>query len=297
MSRRERGPEGPSRCRRVPLWLVGLSLASLFYAPGASAERPAFCGERYARDYEAPLRGMPRQHPPPQGELPFGPRNFSIHRIDRTPVVLEGSHFGYRFGGKNEGHRVLDLGWSVSATAWVVDADGHGRRRLGTRRWRARRAKDLDPLQLAFPAERPGFFRVDLRFSTLSGHTLAAYRDYFRVLRRRTDIGIRTGGEGFHPGEAVYGLLENLGAGKVIVPTSLDVERAEGSSWVEVPQPPSPESVMGGTWWLESGEAARCHRFDVPPGAPSGSYRFSASVYVVNEQRRETVTAPFQIAP
>lgn len=50
-------------------------------------------------------------------------------------------------------------------------------------------------------------------------------------------------------------------------------------------------------WWLGSGETSRCHRFDLPLDAPPGSYRFSVSVYVVNEQRRETVTAPFQVGP
>lgn len=292
-----RGPNRPVWRWRAPLCLAGVALASLFCAAGAAAERPAFCEERYARDYEAPLRGMPGSHPPPQGELPFGPRNFSIHRIDRTPLVLEGGHFGYRFGGKNEGHRVLDLGWKASAIAWVVDATGHRQRLLGIHRWHVRKVKDLGKLQLAFPARRPGFFRIDLRFSTLSGHRLASFRDYFRVLRRSTDVDIRTNGESFHVGEAVYGLLENRGAGTIVAPAFLEVERSESGSWIEVPQPPSPESIMRERWWMESGEVSRCHSFDLPLDAPSGSYRFSASVYVVNEQRRETVTAPFQVAP
>jgi hypothetical protein len=168
---------------------------------------------------------------------------------------------------------------------------------LGIHRWHVRRIKDLRKLQLAFPARRPGFFRVDLRFSTLSGRRLASFRDYFRVLRRSTDVDIRASGESFHAGEAVYGLLENRGAGTIVAPAFLEVEREEGASWVEVQQPPSPESVMRQRWWIGIGETSRCHRFDLPLDAPSGSYRFSASVYVVNERRRETVVAPFLVSP
>ena len=296
MRRSRRGPKGSPRRRWAPVCVAGAFLVALLCtAAPAAAAPPAFCLEPYARDYEAPLREMPRQDPPPEGELPFGPRNFVIHRIDRSPVALEGSRFGYRFGAKNESFRVLDLNWRARATALAVSPNGRVRRVVDSRQWRVRRVKDLDPLQIAFPAEHPGFFRIDLRLATLDGRKRASYREHFRVLRRSTDVAIRLNGESFRPGEAVFGLIENRGAGKIIVPGWLELERAEGAAWAKVPQPPSPEFVMRDRWWMWPGEAARCHRFDVPAGTAPGRYRFSASAYVVNEQRRRTIAAEFQV--
>ncbi|MGN6276642.1 MAG: hypothetical protein ACTHNP_12050 [Solirubrobacterales bacterium] len=293
-----RGRKSLPRRWGAPVCIAGLALASLLWAGTAgAAERPAFCEERYARDYEAPLREMPLRHPPPEGELPFGPRNFAIHRIDRVPVVLEGSHFGYRFGGKNEGFRVVDLGWRVSATAWVVDADGHKKRLLGVRRWSARKVKDLDSLELAFPADHPGFYRVDLRIATLDGHRHVAYRDYFRVLRRSNDVGIRVSVESVQPGETIWGLLENPGAGQLSTPGYLNLERVEGDGWVPVPLPPTPRSVMGVRWIIGPGEVGWCQRFEVPADAFPADYRFSTSVNLANTQKQVMVTGPFVVAP
>lgn len=297
MTRLRRGPEGSLRRRPPPICLAGLLLASLLCAPSAAAEAPAFCHERYVRDYEAPLREMPRQNPPPEGELPFGPRNFGIHRIDRTPLAFEGSRFGYRFGGKHEGARVLDLDWQASATARVVDAHGRVKRVVGSRHWRVHRVKDLDPLEIAFPADHPGFYRIDLRIATLDGRRHVAYRDYFRVLRRSNEVSIRVSAESVRPGESIWGLLQNRGAGQLSTRGYLDLERADGDAWVPVPLPPTPRSVMGANWLIGPGEVGWCRRFDVPADAVPGPYRFSTPVNLANTQKQVTVTGRFSVAP
>lgn len=297
MTRLRRGPSGSPRRRPAPICLAALLLASLLCAPAAMAEAPAFCHERFVRDYEAPLREMPRQDPPPEGELPFGPRNFGIHRIDRTPLAFEGSHFGYRFGGKHEGARVLDLGWRALAVARVVDTHGRAKRVAGSRHWRVNRVKDLDPLEIAFPAEHPGFYRVDLRIATLDGRRQVAYRDYFRVLRRSNDVSIRVSAGSVRPGETIWGLLENRGAGQLSTRGYLDLERTEGDAWAPVPLPPTPRSVMGVGWIIGPGEVGWCQRFDVPADAVPGRYRFSTPVNLANTQKRVTVTGPFVVAP
>ena len=297
MTRSRRGPEGSPRRRLAPGWVAGVLLVSLVCAPAAAAEAPSFCRERFVRDYEAPLREMPRLRPPPQGELPFGPRNFSIHRIDRTSLALEGSRFGYRFGGKNEGARVLNLNWRASAVAHVVDANGRVKRTFGVRRWRVHRVKDLDPLELAFPADHPGFYRVDLRIAALDGRRHVAYRDYFRVLRRSNDVAIEVSAESVHPGESIWGALEYRGAGNLSSRGYLGVERDEGGTWVPVMQPPSPRSVAGWNWLLSSGEIAHCDRFDVPLDAAPGTYRFSTLVNLANTQKKVAVTGSFLVAP
>lgn len=297
MTRSRRGPEGSRRRRLAPVWIVGVLLAALACAPAAAAEAPSFCRERLVRDYEAPLREMPHQHPPPQGELPFGPRNFGIHRIDRSPLAFEGSRFGYRFGGKHERARVLSLDWRAFAIARAVDASGRVKRTIGTRRWRVHRIKDLEPLEIAFSADHPGFYRVDLRIVTLDGRRHVAYRDYFRVLRRSNQVEIEVSAESVRPGETVWGLLENPGAGQLSTHGYLDLERAEGNAWAPVPLPPSPESVMGVTWLIGPGEVGHCQRWDVPADAPPGAYRFSTQVNLANTQKKVTVTGPFTVAP
>ena len=68
---------------------------------------------------------MPAEHPPPQGELPFGPRNLSMYYVDLgTRIVRLGEPLGYQFGAKAAGHRVLHLHWVVSATLRRVDRNG-----------------------------------------------------------------------------------------------------------------------------------------------------------------------------
>lgn len=292
-----RGLDGSPRRRGALLCLAGVVLAGLVAAPVAAAEAPAFCRERFARDYEAPLRDMPGLRPPPEGELPFGPHNFGIHRIGGRPIALEGAAFGYRFSGKNDPYRVVDLGWHVKATFRAVDGKGRVRRLLGVREWRVGRVRELGSLQLSFPAKHPGFFRVNLRFETLSGRRLGSYRDYFRVLRRSTDVGLRLSGESFHPGEAVFVEIANRGAGTISGQGGLELERDEGGAWASVPLPPTPESVRDIRWLIGPGEAGGCERQELPADLLPGSYRFSAPVFVVNERKKRDLQAQFDVAP
>jgi hypothetical protein len=302
VTRLRRGPKGSPRRRLAPVLIGVLVLASFACVPAAGADPAAgveapFCHQRYVRDYQAPLREMPRPHPPPEGELPFGPRNFGIHRIDRTPAVLEGSRFGYRFGGKHEGTRVLDLGWRAVAVAWSVDRRGRRRGLLGKRRWQVERIKDLDALEIAFPADHPGFFRIDLRIVARQGLRHVGYRDYFRVLRRSNEVSIGVSAATVHPGESIWARLENAGAGQLSSPGYLNLERAEGEAWVPISIPPTPRSVMGVRWLLGPGEIAWCQRLDVPADAAPGSYRFSTPINLANTGNQTTATGSFLVVP
>jgi hypothetical protein len=263
----------------------------------ASAAGLPMCHRRYAHDYAAPLAQMPPAHALPEGELPFGPRNLSVHTIGTTHVVLSGSRLGFRFAGKNAPHRVIELGWRVKATAWAVDADGHTLRRLGSTGWHVDRIRDLDKLQLAFPATRPGFVRVDVRVATLAGRSLGSYRDYFRVLKRTNEVRIATDRPSVRPGETIVGLLENPGAGEIDTKRALTVERLAAGTWEVVPQPPSPLSIKDWSWLIAPGEVSRCNRFDVPVDAAPGRYRFAAKVNEANTRKKVTVTGGFEVTP
>jgi hypothetical protein len=287
--------------------LVAVSVIALLLLPTvANADdgesSSGFCQRRLAVDYAAPLAAMPGARPVPEGELPFGPRNFSVHTVGhlrgRPHVALAGSNYGYAFAAKNNPYRTVDLGWQWEATAWVVDRDGRPLRELGTRGWRVTRVKEMSKLRVAFPATRPGFVRVDVRIATLDGRTLGTYRDYFRVLKPSNDVRLAVEDASVHPGERAVGLVENRGAGNLSnVSGSLEVEHFSGAAWMAVPQPLNPRSILPYGYFLAPGENARCDGYDVPADAEPGRYRFSASAFVGNLKRKVTLTGPFEVAP
>lgn len=300
MRRSRRGPSGSPRRRWAPVCVAGVLLVALLCAAApaaAAAEEPSFCVERYAHDYGERLGEMPRQDPPPEGELPFGPRNFSIYRPELTPVVLEGSNLGYRFAAKNGEGRTFHLGWTLRAVLNSVDSDGRFKRVLAKKQRRVDIVDDLDQLALTFPAKHSGHYRIDVRIRDLDSGKSVSYREHWRVLERSVDIDLTVSATHFHRGESVYGLVQNPGASRIFAPGYLDLQRYEGGGWVEVPQPLSPAAVMKEDWWIEPGENAPCHRYDVPADATPGLYRFVASAYAVELQRRVTVTQPFAVAP
>lgn len=275
-------------------------VAALFPAVAGAAQGSDFCKRRLAVDYAAPLAGMPGVRPLPEGELPFGPRNFSVypigHLLGRPHVVLAGTNLGYTFAGKNYGQRVLDLGWRFEATAVVVDRDGKVLRKIGTRGWHVTKIKELNKLQVAFPARHPGFVRVDVQISTLGGRSLGKYRDYFRVLKPTDDVRLAIEDASVHPGERVVGLMENHGTVSLSVRTSyFEVEHLSGGVWSTVPQPPTPQSIAGYGSFLTPGENGRCYGYTVPADAAPGRYRFSASTYIASLKRKETVTGAFEV--
>lgn len=283
--------------RKVRAGVAGIAVLTLFVCPAGAAAAADFCKQRFARDYEAPLREMPRRHPPPEGELPFGPRNLSIYSPEGTSVVLEGSAVGYRLASKNPYARVLHLNWSVRATLRAVDRRGRVKGVIDRRRRHLRTVKDQDHLKFLFAARHPGFYRVDIRFRRLGGARLGVYRGYFRVLRRSVDVSLVTSGSAFHPGETVYGHLENRGASRIVAPVYLGVERYENGSWAAVEQPLTPSSVRRPVWWLEPGEVSRCHGFPISAATLPGAYRFTVSPYLYELRDRRVRTAPFRVEP
>jgi hypothetical protein len=241
---------------------------------------------------------MPGARPLREGELPFGPRNFSVATLGWSHVALVGTSFGYTFDGKDAPYRVLDLGWRTTATAWAVDRHGQIQHKLGTREWTVGKVKELSDLILGFPAERPGFVRVDVRISSLAGHRLGAYRDYFRVLARSNDVAIAIDRATVHPGEAIVGQVLNRGAGHVSSRTALlEVERFVGGGWEVVPQPPSPESITGYGLFLGPGEAWRCHSYSIPADATPGRYRLATTVSFANLKQQKLVARAFEVVP
>lgn len=240
---------------------------------------------------------MPPEKPPPDGELPFGPRNLRIYALNfGAKVVLEGSHLGYRFAAKGGEARVLHLGWDVRAALSQVDRHGRVLGKAGTIRRRLGDVEGLDLLQFSFPAHDAGLFRVDISFHSLGGRELAAFHEYFRVVPRRVRLRVAVGEAAVRPGETVYARVLNLGTVPVALRPGLVIERSEGGSWVAVERPPVPKrQVEEFRWTLGGGEASPCVAFEVPAGVAPGTYRFSSSALVFGKFRRRTVAGAFEV--
>jgi len=253
---------------------------------------------RAIRDDELPLKRMPADHPPPEGELPFGPHNLSMYRLNfGSRVLLAGSHLGYRFAAKDAGRRVLHLDWDVSATLLRVDARGRVSATVGRITRRLAAVEDLDLLQFSFPA-RTGLFRIDISFKTFGGRKLGSYTEHFRVVPRRVKLRVAVSAPAFAPGAVAYARVLNLGSVPAELRPGLAVERAVGDEWLRQQLPPVPQrSIERFRWTLSGGEASPCVAFPIPTDAPVGAYRFSSSALVFGKFKRRTLTAPFRVGP
>ncbi len=275
---------------------TGLAAGCLAAAPGvaSAASEPEFCAGEVVRDDERPLRRMPAERPPPEGELPFGPRNLSMYRLNfGSKVVLEGSHLGYRFAAKGGEGRILRLGWIVRAVLLRVDRKGRVLGTAGTTARRLGEVEGLDSLQFSFPASS-GLYRIDISFANLKGKRLASYREHFRVVPRRVGMRLALAAETLRPGEVAYARAIDTGTVPVAFQPGLGVEREEGGAWVSVAAPAAALSNEERfRWTLAGGEASPCVAFAVPNQL--GSYRFTASALVYGTYKRRTITAPFEV--
>ena len=263
-----------------------------------------FCENAVGRDYEAPFERMVPDRPPPEGELPFGPRNMSMFRVDWKSVVLLGSNLGYRFGAKEADTRTLRLNWDVTARLLRVDLRGRVLREIDQKRERIRDAggydrDGIDLPEFAFPADAIGLYRFDLSFRSLRGKALAAYSEYFRVVPRTVEIDLRLSAASMHSGEALYAYVANLGTNGINVPFRYAVERFDGAGWIGAGVSVTPGDALSPdeSWWMEGGEASPCTEFQVPAEAAPGRYRMRTSVQLTGTRRHRALSSVFSVQP
>lgn len=290
-----------SRSIRV---LLAVLVIGLLAGDGGVAAAKQFCDGDIARDYEAPFRRMPPVRPPPEGELPFGPRNMSMFRVDWRSVVLRGGNLGYRFGAKDAGARTLRLNWDVTARLLAVDARGHFLREVGEERERFRSAggydeRGYDLPEFVFAAKDVGLYRFDLSFRSLRGRALGRYREYFRVVPRSVRMELRLSSTVFHPGETAYARVANLGTNGMNVPFRYAVERLAGAVWdgAGVTTTPGDALSPGESWWMQGGELASCTEYAIPADAEPGRYRVRTSVQPFGSRRHPVLSAGFSVQP
>ncbi len=247
------------------------------FANPAAAAGADFCRGVSIRDDEGPLRGMPPHHAPPEGELPFGPRNLSMYKLNfGSRLALVGGHIGYRFAAKSAGRRTLHLNWRVSAALTRVDRGGRPLRSERTVERVFGDVQDLNELEFGFPATESGFFRIEIAFANLGGKVLGRYSEYFRVLPRRVRLELAASSRAVSPGGVVQARIRNTGTVGAIVRPQIAVQRREAGEWVEYARlQASPRSIRRFRWTLGGGQASPCVAFRVPATAGAGEYRFS----------------------
>ena len=280
--------------------LAGLACACLL-GLGGVARASTFAGRLHecaifeVRDYGAPLESLKQSPPPDEHELPFGPRGLSLYRLEFSPVVLQGTRIGYGLARQPGTDRDRRLNWIVAARLLRVDGSGASLGQVGSLRRRFATVRDSERRPLSFPARRPGLYRLDLTFRRFDGRLLGHYTEHFRVLRRHLEADLATEALAYRPGDTVYGRVENPGTSTIVAPAFLGVERFESGSWIEVPQPPDPDSIMRTRYWMLAGEASPCHAFAIPAGAPPGLYRFHVSARSSERRAPLELSAEFSV--
>lgn len=273
----------------------------MYSRAGSVSLLPSHCRDRLIRDYEEPLRHMPRHQGPPEGELAFAPRDLSIRPIAPRRVVLQGRTFGYQFEASRPRTALgrlrhpLKLDWNVTTTLWSVDHRGRQLQVIDRDRRRFGEVHDVRNLDLAVAA-RPGLYRFDMDFQKYNGTVLAVFSEYFRVVPRRVRVRVGLSQPVLHAGEIELGQLENLGTEFMSLPNGeqLNIEHLENGQWTQVPTDVSNVTVVGAEPLLWGGFATRCSSFTIAPETLPGLYRFSIAAKPAGSPLR-VVTGEFSV--
>jgi hypothetical protein len=279
--------------------LVGVSLLlgtllMVSTEAGAAGSSP-FCKERMVRDFEKPLRSLPKLRPVPE-RPPFAPPSTSLSELGNAVLVLEDGEtgrVGYGFSAPNSDRR-FPLHWGVVGQAVQVSTEGEAIRPITRVRRRVGVVSLASLNNLSFRFEIPsdtGLYRVDLVFRDKDRKLLGRYGHYFRVMRPRISVELVADPSIVHPGEDIYHRLLNTGNVPVGYAAPFSVEQFDGTGWARYPW---------STRWLRplfrlpGGLAGRCQVFRVPEDMPPGVYRFRKGL---RKPSLSLTTAPFEVAP
>lgn len=287
--------------------LLAVAWTATFGSAGARAGEAGdtFCQGELLRAYEAPPEGLPRTVESPSGvKLGWASRRLSFHRED-DELVVGGDPISYELGLGGAKYGDLHLGWRVESDLVRMDGDGRPR---GVARRRVDWIGDITPSVnrvIGFRrSPRPGLYRYDLSF-VRDGKSLAHYRDYYRVVRRSTDVRLALNGSSFQAGEQVLGKVENPGTESLFYGFPYSLERYDGSTWLPVDLSalfgrPFGFILVGlgiGSGWSDDCSS----ELSVPTSMSPGLYRMVKHVEFVRSRpgrdRSRSLTAEFTIVP
>lgn len=265
----------------IPLLAIFLMLIGAWAPSAISAGEGTSCGRTsVVRDFLAPFAKMaPIREVPSSGKLPFGPKGLKLHSW--AGLLAGPGSAGFWFSDEAFEHQ-RNLQWRVESSLFRVNRTGKIRSKIATQNRRLT-VVDVNDLRgfLFDPPESPGFYRVDIRISSLvSNRELGAYSEYVRVMRPRIDLRVKIERSTVAPGQTARARLANFGTVPVSSPSyvfGFTVRRFDGSQWVYVPENPPRGRVRKRMQILGPGQENReCLRYLVPMDQPPGEYRFQS---------------------
>lgn len=280
----------------VPLLLTWALLAS----PAQAIEMPTYgkewCKGTVLHDYQRPLKELPPVEQPPE-QLPFGPRNLNLYATALSRVEVGRGGLGYSFFDETFRNRTLHLNWEITARISRIDRAGNLVQTLHQRTVQVGTTNKEDEIDLWLGTPRgPALYRYDLEFRDLeSGTLLGSYSEYLRVVRRTFHAGIAVDRRTFHPGQSAFARVENRGTEAVEFGLEYRVQHFEHGHW-------GPDLIAGRAWPLVGigmfgGYAAWCSRYQIPPDAPLGRYRFVKGLGSADRKQGGIRTAVFRVLP
>lgn len=277
--------------------LAGLAMlltVAFSSTPSAAAEpEPAFCEGETLHDYLAPLKRMPKLR-----ELPYRARG----EIRFRGAYIGASGPSLAISGGSAGYQLqwdTNPNWDITVTFARVNWRGKVVQRLGQRHFRLGK---LAPATITEPhillPGKPATYQTTLLIRSHSGHKLAEFGNYYRVIRTTVHTGLVTDASAYRPGSTLFARLENPGATIVLFGEEFFVDKLEGEEWAPVPGGP----FLAPLQFVAAGTTSNhCIVFPIPDSIPAGKYRLSQEAVIswasLDGQIRPILHAEFEVAP
>jgi len=302
--------------------LIGLASIDV---PATVYANDQFCGSgvRLSNNYARPLERLPRVRTiPDSGILSFGPKRLYLeqfpfsssrqqgHSFVGQVLLPGGSKFGYSFRDSEYSRRGFALGWGVTAQMYALNGNGVVRRQVGRKRIRIEKVSPSQPPRMMLQATpEAGLYRFDIQFKDRSGRLLGSFKDYLRVVHPRFQARLVISESSLRQGEWIAMRIDNLGTKTVTFDEDaypgFEVQRFDGSEWVEAPVPELPTRLYKGHSnrvagfpniyaGIPAGWATGCiGGFGIPPEYEPGLYRVLKLVQI---RKRRGVSPLFNLS-
>lgn len=278
-------------------WIaMGMLAAQSFTAAAKDGSSNLTCQERTAIDYLAPFQRMRAAHPPPAGNLPFGPGTLKLQQTALSQIVLEGRG-GFGYVGIVDGNPMRSsrhLGWLATAQLQALRPNGTVKGVSHQRKWNLNSLKDFNGREFSLNiARHPALYRYVLELRLRNGTLLKRYSQYLRSVPRTLSFSVVTDKETYSAGSTIVFRMANAGTESVTYGGGGSVSVFNGTEWTPVFRIPSLRHRRATV--LGPGEASRCQTLQIPASLPSGHYRIEKKLSPVYEGKAQIVTDEFHV--
>ncbi len=264
----------------LTLGIINESATNIALGKPVNAAR--FCGVQPIRDYEAPLREMPRLNRPPAAGKPLGHTGVRVERYG-SPLVIGNGSVGISLS--NESQRMLrPLKLQTKTTLSRIDASGHV---IGGFRKKHQEFEAIQPLTstgVTFNVSgQPAFYRVDMEIRSPS-EEVTRFSENFRVLHPTRQVHLAVNASTIKSGEKLRFHFENFGASLFAIGLPFVVEQHVDGVWVQ-DKSLTPSGFPMPAFGLSPGRVSTCQAIVIPPTASPGAYRVSKELSAISKPR------------